>query len=328
MRRQGERIKDERVKFKSGLQTKFLKEIKNGSGLSWDRLSKKINICTNTLSFFWRNEKSTIPVSFAKKLLKVYPFEKWKNIEKGWIENILSENWGQDLSGSLNKKTIKVPVENEDLAELFGIILGDGHLTRKTLIVAGNSYELSHYIYVNKKIKELFGIDSKIIKIKNQNSMQLRVNSTELIKFLLTHGFVLGDKIKNKESLPRWIFGNKKFVYGALRGVFDTDGGIYQKQKGYKRSVIEFQTESPYIRKDLFELVEKAGFSPSKSDVNVRIQNQLEVLRFFQLVGSANPKNIVRYNYFIKTGEIPLKEKLKKQILSLKIEKPFKAALI
>lgn len=328
MRKIGESIKEERIKFKKGLQTKFLEEIKDRSGLSWEILAKELNICTNTLSFFWRNEKSTIPVSFARKLLELGPFKKWENIEKDWIEKILSKNWGQDLSGEKNKKEIMVPKYSVDLAEFFGVILGDGHLTRKTLILAGNSFEESHYVYLSKKVKVLFGIGSKIFKIKDQNSMQLRVNSTELIKFLINQGFVLGDKIKNKESLPRWIFKDKKFVYGALRGMFDTDGGIYQKQKGYKRAVIEFQTKSPYIRKDLFELIEKGGFKPSKSDGNVRIQNQEEVLRFFQLIGSANPKNIIRFNYFIQTGGIPLKEKLNKEITLLKIEKPFKAALI
>ena len=104
--------------------------------------------------------------------------------------------------------------------------------------------------------------------------------------------------------------------------------GIYQKQKKYKRAIIEFQTESPYIRKDLFELIEKAGFKPSKSDVNVRIQNQKEVREFLAKVGCSNPKNIIRCKYFIESGEIPLKEKLKKEIISLKVEKPFKAALV
>ncbi len=324
MRMIGESIKEKRIKFKEGLQTKFLEQIKERSGLNWEQLSKKLNLAKNTLCFYWRREKHTLPLSFAKRLIKDYPFEKWKKIERNWIDKILPKNWGQDLSGELNKKIIKIPKRSEDLAEILGITLGDGHLDRKVLTIAGNSNELNHYIYLKRKINSLFGIDSKIFKIKNQNSIQLRVNSTELIRFLISNNFVLGNKIKNKESLPKWIFKNKEFIYGALRGLFDTDGGIYQKQKKYKRAIIEFQTESPYIRKDLFKLVEQAGFKPSKSDVNVRIQNQKEVLRFFQLVGSANPKNIVRYNYFIKTGEIPLKERLKNEIIGLKVEKPFK----
>lgn len=321
-------IKDKRLKFKIGLQKIFLIKIKEKSCLSWTKLAKRLNVCTHTLMFDWRNERSTLPQGIAKKLLDEYPFEKWETIESKWITGVLDEDWRQKSLADNIKKRIEIPPRSEELAEIFGIVLGDGHLDRKVLTIAGNSNELMHYIYLNQKIKMLFGLDSKIIKIKNQNSMQLRVNSTELIKFLIANNFVLGDKIKNKESLPDWIFEKKEFIYGALRGLFDTDGGIYQKQKRYKRAIIEFQTESPHIRKNLFELIEKAGFKPSKSDVNVRIQNQAEVLRFFQLIGSANPKNIIRYTYFIKTGEIPLKEKLKKEIISFKVEKSFKAPVV
>ena len=78
----------------------------------------------------------------------------------------------------------------------------------------------------------------------------------------------------------------------------------------------------------MFELFRKAGFNPSKSDVNVRIQNQQEVKKFLSLVGCANPKNVLRCKYFIKIGEIPKKEKIWREIAGLRIEKPFKAAFV
>lgn len=328
MRRIGESIKEERLKFKKGFQKKFLENIKEKSGLNWEDLARELNLCRNTVAFYWRNEESTIPLSFAKRLLKEYPFQKWGKIEQNWVEKVLPKNWGQELSGGLNKKIITIPQRSEELSEFLGVILGDGHLDKKTLTITGNYDEKEHYYYLMKKIKRLFNLDSKILKLKNQNGMQLRINSTELIKYLLDNSFVLGNKIENKESLPKWIFEKEEFVCGALRGLLDTDGGIYQKQKKYKRAIIEFQTESPHIRKDLFELIEKAGFKPSKSDVNVRIQNQKEVRKFLAKVGCANPKNIVRCKHFIETGEIPLKEKLKNEIISLKVEEPFKAALV
>ncbi len=328
MRKVGESIKEERLKFKKGLQQKFLEKIKEKSGLNWEELSKKLNLCRNTIAFYWRKEISTIPLSFAKKLIEEYPFEKWENIKLNWVEKILSRNWGQEFSGELNKKRITLPKKSEDLAELFGVILGDGHLDRKVLIIAGNFDEKEHYVYLTKKIKQLFSLDSKIFKIKNQNSIQLRVNSIELIKFLRNNSFVLGNKIKNKESLPKWIFEKPEFICGALRGLLDTDGGIYQKQKKYKRAIIEFQTKSPYIRENICSLIKAINLTPSKSSVNVRIQNQNEVKNFLSKVGCANPKNIIRCQYFLNTGKIPLKKKLKKEIVSLKIEKPFKAALV
>ena len=56
----------------------------------------------------------------------------------------------------------------------------------------------------------------------------------------------------------------------------------------------------------------------------MRVQNQKEIKRFFELIGSSNPKNIVRYEHFIKYGYIPLKEELKNQIINFKGNLPFK----
>ncbi len=151
MRKIGESIKEERLKFKRGLQKKFLENIKKKSGLSWVQLSKNLGLCKNTVSFYWKNELSTIPKSFAEKLITKYPFEKWEIIQSKWVGQILGKNWGQELSAQLNKKVIRIPPKSEELAEIFGIILGDGHLTKKTLIVTGNSYEIEHYIYLRKK---------------------------------------------------------------------------------------------------------------------------------------------------------------------------------
>lgn len=328
MRKIGDRIKETRVKFRVGLQKKFLKEIKKISGLNWTELANKLNLSRHTLTFDLREEKSTMPLSIMTRLLEDYPFQNVEKIEKDWIKEILEKNWGQKLEGEKNKKILNIPKESQDLSEIFGVILGDGHLERKTLTITGNSNEIEHYNYLSKKFNYLFKLNTKIFKIKKQNSIQLKIYSTELIRFLLKNNFVLGNKIKNKASLPRWIFDKEEYIYGALRGLLDTDGGVYQKQKKYKRAIIEFQIKSPYIRKDIFEMLRKIGFSPSKSSVNVRIQSQDEVKRFLATVGCSNPKNIVRTKHFIKNGEIPLKDKLNSEILSIKVNKPFKASLV
>lgn len=328
MRKVGESIIDKRIRFRSGLQGEFLRKIKEKGGLTWNSLAKKLNISEHTLRVDWQNEKTTFPYSIAKQLTKKYPFEKWKVIEENWIDEILPMNWRTELIANKQKKKITIPKNNEDVSEILGVILGDGHLERKTLTITGNCYEIEHYNYLKKKIKEIFGLNAVISKIKKQNSIQLKIHSVELIKFLISNSFVLGNKIKNKESLPKWIFEKEEFIHGTLRGLFDTDGGIYQKQKGYKRAIIEFQTNSLFIRNDIYDMLKKIGFNPSKSSGNIRIQNQDEVKRFISIIGCANPKNVIRCRYFIERGEIPLKEKLKEEIINLKIEEPFKAALV
>lgn len=99
MRKRGEYIIDRRLKFNKGLQKLFIRKIKEKSGLTWKSLANKINISEYTLRVDWQKERSTIPYKIALMILKKYPFEKWEKIKFEWIEEILSENWGQKLAG-------------------------------------------------------------------------------------------------------------------------------------------------------------------------------------------------------------------------------------
>lgn len=138
MRKQGYRILEKRAKFKKGLQRKFIVKAKQQSGLTWIDLANKLNVSEYTARVDWGTERTTIPLSYAKHLLAICRFEEWETIKKEWIVKILPKNWGQKASGELNKKTIRIPKKSEELAELFGVILGDGHVSAKSLVITGN----------------------------------------------------------------------------------------------------------------------------------------------------------------------------------------------
>ena len=150
--------------------------------------------------------------------------------------------------------------------------------------------------------------------------------SIELVSFLQKKGLTIGNKIKKRASFPEWIFEDDKLSASALRGLFDTDGGIYEKQKGYRRAIIEFQTKSPYIHKDILKLLNKLGFKSSKGNqgLNIRIQNQEEVHKFFKIVGSSNLKNIIRYKEFLKSGCVPKRKETIELMEGFNEKIPFK----
>ena len=127
-------------------------------------------------------------------------------------------------------------------------------------------HEKRHLEYIKQKIRKLFGISSKTFaSYTNENVFVLDCYSSELVKFLTADGLAIGNKIKNKAALPGWISQKDDFIFGALRGLFDTDGGIYRKQKKYSRAFIEFQTTYPTINRDICFLLRKTKFTPSKT---------------------------------------------------------------
>jgi len=343
MQKIGECIAGKRLKFKTGLQAKFIRKIKEKSNLAWKPLANEAGVSDYTLRIDWLEEKSTIPYSIAAELLKKYPFANFNEIKSEWVEKILPAHWGQKIGGSKakeskNRKKISIPAKSEELAEIFGAILGDGHLDKRELTITSAFHEKRHLLYLKEKLKELFGVDSKVfISHTNKNVVILDCYSTELVKFLSSDGLVVGHKIRNKACLPKWILEKDEFIFGALRGLFDTDGGIYHKQKGYARAIIEFQTMSPSIRRDIVSLLTKTRFTHSKSMTmsgfggaarktayDVRLQNQEEVSRFFMLVGSSNPNNIIRYKHFIYEGCIPPSKSLYNEIINYGGKLPFK----
>lgn len=325
MRKRGQYIIDVRLKFKKGFQKKFIVSIKEKSGKSWVWLANKIGISDHTLSSDWCNEKITLPKNKAKELFNLGKFGSWDNILKNWIIKELPPKWGQIKSGSIILKPLIKPLNSEKLAEFIGIMIGDGHISKKGIRITGNIFEIKHHEYVCELIKDLFGLDARVFTSRTQRSVCLtNLYSKNLVLFLEDMGLAVGNKINNKTRIPKWIYSNKNFMYGALRGLFDTDGGIYSKQKNYERAFIEFQNSCPTTMNDIIELIKKAEFTPSKSSINVRIQNRDEVKKFFQLVGSANPKNIVRYEEFLKSGIVPKYGEVAKLIPSLDIDLPYK----
>ena len=320
MREQGQYITDRRLLFKKGLQKRFIEKVKKGCNKSWVDIANELNIHPHTLRVDWCSEKVTLPYKKARKLLSFYPFTDWDSILRDYVKKILQPRWGQILSGEKSTKQINRPRRSELLAEFIGIALGDGHLDRKEFTLSGNVDELQHIRYTSKLTKKLFNLDSKIFPGSiSRKSVYLDVYSTKLVEFLVKNSMVIGNKIKKKAGLPKWIFRNKKFIVGAIRGLFDTDGGIYEKQKGYQRAIIEFQTHSPHINRDTVKLLKGLGFEPSKSvntahrALNTRIQNQEEIHMFFKIVGSNNLKNIIRYYEFKKNGRVPTQ----KEVISL-----------
>ncbi|MBU2640052.1 MAG: hypothetical protein KKG75_05115 [Nanoarchaeota archaeon] len=313
MRGQGEYIIDKRLKFKKDLQKEFIATIKEHSKKTWNELAKILNIHPHTIQIDWYTEKRTIPLKKAKKLFLIYPFKDWDFLLKDWVEKELPPKWGQIKGGGKNKKQIKIPPSNTNLAEFLGCALGDGHLDKKEFTLSCDSTQKDYTLYIKKLIRELFDLDSKIfLNPCNKNNTLLDVYSVELIKILQKNGLKIGNKIKNKASLPNWVFKDIPSSCAALRGLFDTDGGIYEKQKGYNRAIIEFQTKSPYIAKNILKLLNILGFHASKGNkgLNIRIQDQKEVHYFFKIVGSSNIKNIIRYKRFLSEGIVPKRDKV------------------
>src|SRR3989338_5867930 len=128
------------------------------------------------------------------------------------------------------KKEINCPARSVELAECIGIILGDGGIRNgRQLTISFNHETDSEYaVYVANLIKRLFSIAYFISKHRSCKGSDIVVGGVRLVEFLKQQGIREGNKVENQVDVPSWIRKRPKYRLACLRGLMDTDGGLYR----------------------------------------------------------------------------------------------------
>lgn len=199
-------------------------------------------------------------------------------------------------SSSFNKNgliSIDVPAETEYLAELMGIILGDGYVSRyQTSIVLNSIADREYIVYVTNLIKNIFpDLKISLIKRKNDKALDIRFSSRVISECFINMGIIA----KNK-SIPPWILENKDFKIACLRGLFDTEGSIsfkIYKGKG-KKSIykqLNFRNKNEKIMLFVRDTLLSLGFKPTMSlRYSLYLSNDQSILAYRKIVGFNNLK--------------------------------------
>lgn len=287
-----------RLRFKKGKQKEFLKLEKEKLSLTWPKFAKYLGIKHGKLRTFIDEQVSIDSFTFNKLRLK----SKYKK----FIIEELSDNWGRSKGGKNSfgsTKTINIPEKNEELAELWGIVLGDGCVYRLKkykigvycVKIAGHSINDKEYLlnFVKPLCDKLFGIRSRINYSKNKNCIYVILDSRKIVDFFEDNEFKAGNKIVNQSTIPNWIKKDNKSLAFCLRGLFDTDGSFYQltNQNSYQ---INFKNNNLTLLNDLREGLIQLGILPSKiiRGNSLVITKKSEIEKFYKLIGFSNPKHL------------------------------------
>lgn len=205
-----------------------------------------------------------------------------------------------------NIKEIKIPEKNERLAELIGIILGDGNIQYDrhgySLRIVGDSIKDKEYLlgYVKPLCDSLFGVDSKVSKHRTFNELFIKVHRKRVLEFLFSVGLAAGDKIKSQETIPRWVFENDQYLKACIRGLVDTDGSIYELLPHWPGLwQICFTNRNDTLMNDFREGLIKVGigcskiynYKDGKKTPKVYITKKIELGKFYKEIGFSNPKH-------------------------------------
>lgn len=223
-------------------------------------------------------------------------------------EKVRKENWqkwwaaeGKDTVSKLFTKEITIPSRSEELAEFFGIMLGDGGITKYQVTVTLHSIDDKEYgVFVKALMKKTFSVDPSVYFRTDVHAFGIVIARKRAVEFLSSQGLVVGNKVKQKIRIPPWILENEAYSIACMRGLMDTDGSMYTHRykvsgKEYMYKKLCFSSASAPLRKDVLFILHRFGSAATCSGTNVRIDAIADVTRYMKIIGTHNPKHLKRY---------------------------------
>lgn len=251
--------------MKRGYQKKLILEAKKEK--SWKELGKILDLNSHYLATELQEEKRLISEEDFNKLNSMSKVDYRK-----FIKEKIPNNWGQIKAGKLSGKKPKIITKKktEEMAELIGIMLGDGNIWVKepgfyTIRIAGDKRRDKEYLegHVSQLFKKLLGIEVNSYYYKTSNCMHIYSGSKDSVFTLKYFGLKPGSKIKNNVEIPKWIFKNNKYLKACIRGLIDTDGSVCPIT-GRNYNYIWFTSKIPALRDSFDEAMKQLDIKTSK----------------------------------------------------------------
>lgn len=232
---------------------------------------------------------------------------------------------------------------NDNIAEETGIHIGDGMMNYYP------KYRVYYIKYVGD-IEEMNSYGAYIIRLlkKNYNLNNLRASSVRgtnyyIIQFcsksvLVFKRDVLGLPLGKKDdvSVPIQILKSRKLFIPFVRGLFDTDGTLFferKKKRIHYYPKIKIELKSKNVIKQCSHRLKELDFPVSTSYDLIQTKwgrkfktHRLVICgaeglkRWWNIIGSRNPKNRTKYLVWKKFGVCPPKTKIKQRQKILKQE--------
>ncbi|MCX6790347.1 MAG: hypothetical protein NTV60_02345 [Candidatus Kaiserbacteria bacterium] len=198
-----------------------------------------------------------------------------------------------------HRKEIRIPKPSKELAEFFGIMLGDGGINNLWQAnITMNSIEDANYVFfVKKLIQDLFNISPAIRKRKTRNAVVISVASIVLVNFLVEKGLPRGNKLKNGVHIPDWILEKRLYRKACVRGLMDTDGCLFvhsHKVEGklYKNIGLCFTSYSPKMLGQVATIFEEFGIMPhiGSQGRSIYLYRADAVAKYLKVFGTSNER--------------------------------------
>ncbi|MBR9692868.1 hypothetical protein GOV07_02950 [Candidatus Woesearchaeota archaeon] len=205
-----------------------------------------------------------------------------------------------------------------ELAELIGILLGDGSInvypspkysTFYRVKISFHADDKEYLAYVKNLLWKLLNVEAQENYRKNEKTAELLIFKKAIVEKLLKLGLKSSPKW-NRAVIPE-EFMNPELGKYVLRGYFDTDGSVViANNNGTLYPRLEMKISPSPMQNQLIELLEQCDFRPNAYDIGkgkVRVQmNGKKVLKeWFERIGWSNPKHEQKAHLFLSNSFLP-----------------------
>ena len=194
------------------------------------------------------------------------------------------KNWRKKMvEQGVLKTDFSLLNKDEALAELIGVILGDGNISEfprcERLIISSNSsneYFIQRYASI---VEGVFGKKPSICKT-NTNCIRISLYQKKISERLL---IPMGARGKLDNLIPSWVKEEKNFKIACLKGLFEAEGSLSIHLPTYT-----YNFSFSNLNKDLLNFVkislEELGFHPEERSNAIRLRRRKEVEEFENLI--------------------------------------------
>jgi intein-encoded DNA endonuclease-like protein len=208
-------------------------------------------------------------ISETMRAKKIDNFKAWRQIQK---------------KEGLLKCTYEPFARSKDLAELIGVILGDGHIgvfpRTESLRIVGNSNNPGFIARYARIVESVFGKRPHIAKRKDSNAINITIYEKHISSRL---GIPSGARGHRRLLVPKWINVDDEYCISYLRGLYEAEGSYSVHQATYTHKFI-FANTNRSLLTNVSGLLSRFGYHPSVSTTRVQISRKEEVQKLINLV--------------------------------------------
>ena len=198
-----------------------------------------------------------------------------------------------------HRKQVILPDYSVNLAEFFGIMIGDGGINNdwQAKISLNSIADLKYKEYVVALCISLFGFPPAVHYPKSCNVCNISIDSVAIVDLLVEKGLLKGNKLEQGLSIPSWVMEKEEYRKACMRGLMDTDGCLYIHEhtvlgSSYSNIGLCFSSYSPELILQTSGIFDEFGIVPhiNKRGTEIYLYKVTAVAKYLEIFGTSNPR--------------------------------------